>query len=153
MSNTLLPIKFCAVVIIVGGMAMFTLTGCVGYVDRADTSEMYPVGPTVQTTFVIEDDYVYYPSYQIYYSSRRHQYAYRDGQNWISRPAPHGVSIRQLEASPSVRLDFHDSPVQHHETVIRKYPKNWSPPRTNQERNENRKDDHREQRDQRHDNH
>ena len=123
-----------------------TQTGCVGYVDRADTGRMYAVSPVVETTFIIEDDYVYYPSYQIYYSSRRHQYAYRDGHNWISRPGPHGVSVRQLQASPSVRMEFHDSPAQHHEAVTQHYPKNWSPPRANQERKENRKDDDRDQR-------
>jgi hypothetical protein len=122
-----------------------TQTGCVGYVDRADTGRMYAVSPVVETTFVIEDDYVYYPSYQIYYSSRRHQYAYRDGHNWISRPAPHGVSLNRLQASPSVRMEFHDSPAQHHEAVTQQYPKNWSPPRANPERKENRKNDDRDQ--------
>jgi hypothetical protein len=123
-----------------------TLTGCIGYVDRAERGGRYEVQPVVQTTFVIEDDYVYYPSYQIYYSSRRHQYAYRDGRNWISRPAPRGVTINQLQASPSVRMEFHDSPVRHHETVTKQYPKNWSPPRANQERKENRKDEQRDKR-------
>lgn len=123
-----------------------TQTGCVGYVDRADTVRMYPVSPVVETTFVIEDDYVYYPSYQIYYSSRRHQYAYRDGNNWISRPAPPGVSLRHLQASPSVRMEFHDSPAQHHEETTRQYPRNWSPARANQEHREDRKDDRKDDR-------
>lgn len=128
------------------GVALLAmLAGCVGYVDRAETGSVYEVSP-VQTTFVIEDDYVYYPGYQIYYSSRRHQYAYRDGRDWVSRPAPYGVSIGRLQASPSVRMEFHDSPAQHHEVVVKQYPRNWSPPRANQGRKENRKDDDRDQR-------
>jgi hypothetical protein len=149
MSNGLLSFKIRTVGIVFGVAIMGAWTGCVGYVDRGEPVVMYPIEPVAQTTFVIEDDYVYYPSYQIYYSSRRHQYAYRDGHNWISRPAPRGVTINQLQASPSVQMEFHDSPVQHHEAVAKQYPKNWSPSRANPERKENRKD---EQRDKRNDN-
>ena len=110
---------------------LVTLTGCVAYTDRPPEGSLYMV-PRVETTFVVEDDYVYYPSYQVYYSYSRHQYAYRDGRNWISRPAPRGVSINRLQASPSVRMDFHDSPAQHHEAVVKQYPKNWKPTAANQ---------------------
>jgi hypothetical protein len=110
---------------------LVTLTGCVAYVDRPSEGSLYMV-PTVETTVVVQDDYVYYPSYQIYYSNSRHQYAYRDGRNWVSRPAPRGVSINRLQASPSVRMDFHDSPAQHHEAVVKQYPKNWKPAGENQ---------------------
>jgi len=34
---------------------------------------------------------------------------------WVSRPAPMGVSADVLLASPSVKMDFHDSPANHHE--------------------------------------
>jgi hypothetical protein len=44
-----------------------------------------------------------------------------------------------LLASPSVKMDFHDSPAQHHAAVVKQYPKNWSPPASNQ--GQNRKDD------------
>jgi len=98
---------------------LMSLTGCVGYVDgpRAE----------VDTTFVAQDDYVYYPQYECYYSVSRHQYAYRDGRNWVSRPAPRGVSVNVLVASPSVKMNFHDSPAQHHAEVVKQYPKNWKP--------------------------
>ena len=79
----------------------------------------------------IQDDYVYYPAYQVYYSSNRHQYVYQDGRSWVSRPAPPRVRVNVLLASPSVRLDFHDSPSVHHATVARQYPKNWAPPGSN----------------------
>jgi hypothetical protein len=92
---------------------------------------------------VVQDDYVYYPAYQVYYSSSRHQYAYLEGRTWVSRPAPRGVSVDVLMVSPSVRMDFHDSPANHHAAVVKQYPKNWTPPGSNQGRNDNRKDDQR----------
>ena len=116
-----------------------TLTGCVGYYD-GPRAAVYAEPPV----FVVQDDYVYYPDYQVYYSVSRHQYAYRDGHNWVSRPAPRGVSVNVLQASPSVRMDFHDSPAQHHVTVAKQYPKNWKPTGSNQ--GQNRKGDQRDER-------
>ena len=113
-----------------------TLTGCVGYVDGPRAG--YYAEPSVA---VVQDDYVYYPGYQVYYSSSRHQYAYQEGRAWVSRPAPRGVSVNVLLASPSVRMDFHDSPAQHHAAIVRQYPKNWAPPGSNQ--GQSRKDDKR----------
>ena len=78
-------------------------------------------------TFVAQDDYVYYPKYECYYSVSRHQYAYREGNAWVSRPAPRGVSVNVLRTSPSVKMNFHDSPAQHHAAVVKQYPKNWKP--------------------------
>jgi hypothetical protein len=96
---------------------------------------------------VVQDDYIYYPGYQVYYSNSRHEYAYREGRAWVSRPAPRGVSVDVLFASPSVRMDFHDSPANHHAAVVKQYPKNWAPPGSNQGRNnDNRKDNPRDDR-------
>lgn len=122
-----------------------TLTGCVAYADRPAQGSVY-VEP--YATFAVEDDYVYYPNYECYYSVSRHQYAYREGNAWVARPAPRGVSVNVLLASPSVKMNFHDSPAQHHATVAKQYPKNWKPSGANQ--GQNRKD---EQRDEHGDNH
>ena len=119
-----------------GAVLLGTLTGCVGYVDGPRAG--YYAEPSIA---VVQDDYVYYPGYEVYYSSSRHQYAYREGRAWVSRPAPRGVSVNVLLASPSVRMDFHDSPAQHHAAIVRQYPKNWAPPGSNQ--GQNRKDDKR----------
>jgi hypothetical protein len=40
-----------------------------------------------------------------------------------------------LLASPSVKMDFHDSPAQHHAAVVKQYPKNWKPSASNQGQN------------------
>lgn len=101
-----------------------SFTGCVGYVERRPHA-VY-VEPSPPVIVEAEDDYVYYPQYEVYYSVHRHQYFYRDGGAWISRPAPRGVSVGVLFASPSVRMNFHDSPRYHHDVVVRSYPRNWS---------------------------
>jgi hypothetical protein len=121
---------------------LLALTGCVGYVQGPPQGNVYVAPPVV----VVQDDYVYYPNYQVYYSSSRHQYAYLEGSAWVSRPAPPGVSVNVLMASPSVKMDFHDSPAAHHAAVVKQYPKNWSPSGSNQRRNDNQRGDQRDDR-------
>ncbi|MGO8697533.1 MAG: hypothetical protein ACLQVY_07430 [Limisphaerales bacterium] len=101
---------------------MLSLTGCVGHVDGPG------VAVTVSTPGVIaQDDYLYYPNYGVYYSGSRHEYAYLEGGAWVSRAGPPGISVAVLQASPSVKMAFHDSPANHHAAIARQYPKNWKP--------------------------
>ncbi|MDI1319734.1 MAG: hypothetical protein PSW75_06000 [bacterium] len=105
---------------------LVALTGCEtddsrgrsGYYDRPSSRGSVMV--------VYEDDYDYYPAYEVYYSRSRHEYVYRDGNSWVRRSEPSGISISVLLSTPSVRMDFRDSPEQHHSAVIRSYPRNWS---------------------------
>jgi hypothetical protein len=90
----------------------------------------------VERTVAVEPEYVYYPAYEVYYSSNTRQYVYRDGRAWVTRGAPPRVSAQVLFASPSVRLGFHDSPAVHHASVVRQYPKHWAPPAASHGRNE-----------------
>jgi len=125
----------CSKIGFVSGAALLgALTGCVGHVDGPRHGGVYVQPPSVhvEAGIVVHDDYVYYPGYEVYYSSNRRQYTYRDGRSWVSRPAPPRVSVDVLFASPSVRLDFHDSPSIHHATVARQYPKHWAPPGSSQ---------------------
>jgi hypothetical protein len=109
--------------LLLGTMLLVTLTGC--YVDGPR------VGVQVDAPVVVaQDDYIYYPGYDIYYNSYRHQYAYMDGGAWVSRPRPIGVSVDVLLASPSVRMDFHDSPANHQVAMAQKYPRTATPART-----------------------
>lgn len=101
-----------------------TLTGCV-----AERSSGYR-GHT-QATVLFQDDYDYYPGYETYYSRNRHEFVYLEGNTWVRRPEPRGVSINVILAAPSVRLDFHDAPEQHHRTVIQSYPRTWNAPSPN----------------------
>jgi hypothetical protein len=123
-----------------GVALLVALTGCAGYVD-GPRAGAYAAPPVVETTFAVQDDYVYYPQYEIYYSSSRHEYASREGNAWISRPEPRGFSVNAVQASPSVRMDFHDSPANHHAAVAKQYPKNWKPSGPNQ--GQKQKDDQR----------
>ncbi|HXT41809.1 MAG TPA: hypothetical protein VN887_17510 [Candidatus Angelobacter sp.] len=124
-----------------GAALLGALTGCVGYVDGPRSEGVYVQPSSVEVA--VQDEYVYYPGYQVYYSSSRHQYTYRDGRAWVSRPAPPRVSADVLFASPSVRLGFHDSPAIHHAAVVRQYPKHWAPPKSSQGRNEGHDEDNR----------
>ena|SRR5256885_212767 len=114
------------------------LAGCIGYVD-GPRARVYAPAPAVyvESDVVVQDDYVYYPGYQVYYSNNRHQYIYLEGSSWVTRPAPPHVSVDVLFASPSVRVDFHDSPAAHHSTIVRTYPKSWAPPGQTKEKHEN----------------
>jgi hypothetical protein len=82
----------------------------------------------VESGVVAQDNYVYYPDYQVYYSGYTRQYVYLDGGAWVTRPSPPRVSAGVLFASPSVRLEFHDSPANHHAAVLRQYPRHSTTP-------------------------
>lgn len=120
--------------ILLAAVLLAALTGCVGYVD-GPRAGVYVAPPVVESSvFLAQDDYVYYPDYEVYYSANLHQYAYREGNAWVSRPAPRGVSVNVLLSSPSVRMNFHDSPANHHAVIARQYPK--TPRRSNADQNQ-----------------
>jgi len=105
------------------------LPGCMGNGDRSKVQvveEPY--------AFAAQDDYVYYPSYACYYSASRHQYSYREGNVWVARATPPGVPVVVLQASPSVKMEFHDPPAPHHAAVAKRYPHDWKPTVAHQER-------------------
>lgn len=124
-----------------GTMLLGTLTGCVGYGDHPHHARGYAPPPPVyvQAGVVVQDHYVYYPRYQVYYSSNQRHYMYQDGRSWVSRPAPPRVSTDVLLASPSVTLDFHDAPSIHHAAVVKQYPKHWAPPQSNRNHDKEKK--------------
>ena len=120
--------------LVFGAAVLGALTGCVAYVDKPAQGSVYEDN---SATFLVQDDYVYYPNYECYYSVNRHQFAYREGNVWVARPAPRGVTVDVLLASPSVKMNFHDAPVQHHEAVAKQYPKNWKPASAKSAQNRN----------------
>jgi hypothetical protein len=127
-------------VALLAGTALFSAAGLAAcaYQEPARPVGYRPV--PVQTTVVVQDDYVYYPQYEVYYSSSRHQYGYRDGNAWAWRPAPANVSLNVMLSSPSVHMDFHDSPERHHAAVVKSYPKNWHAPAAKQSKDDHQKD-------------
>ena len=127
--------------LVVGTALLAALTGCL--MGGSDQRGGYRGSPVVQAhvTVVIQDDYDYYPGYETYYSRNRHEYVYRDGNAWVRRSEPRGVAASVLLAAPSVRLDFHDAPDQHHSSVVQSYPRNWTPPGGNRSAKDDRKPD------------
>ncbi len=117
-----------------------TMTGCIGYVDGPRAGIYAEPAVQVDAGFVVEDDYVYYPDYQMYYGSRSHRWYNREGSSWVAYSAPRGVSVDELRGSRSVRMDFHDSPEHHHSEVVRQYPGNRAQPGSHQDQKDNRKD-------------
>jgi hypothetical protein len=120
MTNNIIPMAN-KVGLLAGMTFLAVLTGCM-----VESSSSYREHG--HSTVVIEDDYDYYPGYETYYSRNRHEFIYRDGNTWVRRPEPRGVSANVLLVAPSVRLDFHDAPEKHHSTVIHSYPKTWKNP-------------------------
>jgi hypothetical protein len=129
MKNKKLFFKTNGVGFVLGAVLLMMLTENTGYAGGLNVGIVVspPVVVVAPPVVVVQDDYVYYPNYGIYYNSQRHQYAYLENGAWVSQPAPQGVSVDVLLASPSVRMDFHDSPANHHAEMLRKYPKNWRP--------------------------
>jgi hypothetical protein len=118
--------------LVLGASLLGALTGCVGHRGGPPPGNVYVEPPStftyVENGVVVPPGYVYYPDYQVYYSGNTRQYIYLEGRSWVSRTAPPHVSTGVLSRSPSVRLDFHDSPALHHTAVVRQYPKHWTPP-------------------------
>ena len=79
---------------------------------------------------VVEDPaaLIYYPSYEVYYDPGASVYWHSEGGRWVSGGAPVGVSVAVLRSSPSARMNFHDSPANHHSAVVQQYPRDWKPP-------------------------
>jgi hypothetical protein len=134
MNNKSFFLKTNTVGLVVCVALLGTLTGCVGYV-QGPSAGVYVTPPVV-----VQDDYVYYPNYGVYYSSSRRQYAYQENGGWVNAPAPRGVSVDALLASPSVKMNFHDAPANHHAAVVQQYPRNWKPSGSKPGQKENQKD-------------
>jgi hypothetical protein len=106
-------------------MLLVLPTGCTTVVDAPVAANAMPAANTI---FTIDGDYDYFPGYNAYYNRDNHQYVFLEGGYWVSRPAPYGVATNVLRASPSVRMEFRDSPASHNAEMVRKYPHNWVPP-------------------------
>jgi hypothetical protein len=135
---------------LLGIMLVFALTGCPAApvastaAAAAPAPEVQPVvavqpvlavPPTVVVQPVVEvqasaeftDGFIYYPNYEVYFDPRARVYWHAEGGQWINGPEPQGISVDVLQSSPNVRMDFRDSPENHHSDVVKQYPHNWQP--------------------------
>jgi hypothetical protein len=150
MKRTSLPV---ATGLLVGAAFLLLLPGCYTNGPVRSTGYQGRASGHSEVAVTYEDDYDYYPGYEIYYSRNRHEYVYRNGNAWVRRPQPGGVSLDVLLASPAVRVDFRDAPELHHDTVVRTYPKNWKSPENKGEVKQEKKDQKDDEKDQRKDDH
>jgi hypothetical protein len=111
---------------VLGAVLLAALTGGAGSADGQGNG-ITVTTPVVVAPPVVQDYYVYYPAYGIYYNSGRRQYAYLEKGAWVAVAAPQGVTVEVLMASPSVKMDWHDSPGNHHADMLKRYPKDWKP--------------------------
>jgi hypothetical protein len=121
---------------VLGVALMVALAKCVGNANGQDAGASVGINvtpPVMVPPPLVQDNYVYYPTYSIYYNSSQHQYIYLHAGLWVSNAIP-GMSLPVLLASPSVNMDFHDSPEKHHAVTEHKYPKNWAPPGSDDKR-------------------
>src|SRR5882672_8116301 len=85
--------------LILGATLLAALAGCV---EAPSTQRGYyppqPMGPPPPTMVVYQDDYDYYPGYEVYYSRNRREYVYRDGNRWVHGREPRGISLSLLLA-------------------------------------------------------
>ncbi len=127
--------------LLAGTALLLLLSGC--YTEGSGRRTAYQG----RTTIIYEDDYDYYPGYEVYYSRSRHEYVYRDGSNWVRRSQPTGVSVEVLLAAPAVRMDFRDAPEQHHDAVVRSYPRDWKRADSKADVKQEKKEDRKEKKD------
>jgi hypothetical protein len=75
------------------------------------------------------DSYVYFPGYGIYYNRTKNQYVFPNGRAWITQNQPPGDMMGvDLQAAPSVLMNFSDAPERHHAAIVRAYPRDWGHP-------------------------
>jgi len=111
-----------------GGLGLLVLTLLAGCADTPTWSSMSVVPSSAQLQAVRgrAPSYVYFARYEIYFERTLRQYTYVEGNAWVTRSEPPpGVPVALLEASPSVALNYSDTPQRHHAAVVSSYPRNW----------------------------
>ena len=114
-----------------GALLLAALTQCAG--DANGQSAVTNAGisvtpPAAVPPAAVQDIYIYYPAYSTYYHSNARQYVFVQDGIWVSSPKPYGVSVNVLMESPSIKMDFNDSPEKHHAEMLHRYPKDWKSP-------------------------
>jgi len=95
--------------------------------------------PAVVPPAAVQDIYIYYPYYSTYYHVNVRKYVFMQDGIWVSAPKPYEVSVNVLMESPSIKMDFNDSPEKHNAEIAGKYPKNWKSPADRHDQDINRK--------------
>lgn len=114
-----LPLRFSGASVALGLTLSAFLAGCVS------ESEPRYGGTWRRPVQVIQQPaYIYYPDYELYYNVGSREYVYFDGRGWVSGRYPPRWA-QDLRGAAYVQLDFNDSPIRHHQDVVRRYPRHW----------------------------
>lgn len=106
---------------LLGAVTLLTVAGCA----TSEPGYAYQSGYSRPSQVAVQDSYVYYPDYEVYYNNARGEYVYVDGNVWVTRRDPPRRWSHDLRRAAYVRLDFRDSPQRHHSEVVKNYPRNW----------------------------
>jgi len=100
------------------------LSGCVGDMPHRGAWASPAHNKKVLLAYSAPDEYLYFPEFAIYYNRTQHRYLSFENGVWYNGTEPIRVQVIDLQTSPAVRMAFHDSPMLHHESVVRDYPAN-----------------------------
>jgi hypothetical protein len=104
------------------------LTGCADSPPWAASSRR-PTATQIRVALERGENYLYFPGYAVYQDRAEGEFIYREDGVWVTRRAPPAwVPLEVLLASPSVPMDFHDTPDRHNDEVVQAYPRNWGRP-------------------------
>jgi hypothetical protein len=102
--------------VIIGGLGALTLLGLSGCATNGDPFS----GLTRILSFpgyvnreVVQNEYLYYPEYDLYYNRNSQQFLSVENNRWVTRNHPRNVSAERVFASRSVRIDGYSTPEQH----------------------------------------
>ena len=118
--------------VIPGGLSLvlWLLAGC-SATPRWGSWSAHPSPARIATVMGRLDSYVYYPGYEVYYNRTKDQYVFQNDRAWVTQHEPPlDVNGVDLLASPSVAMNFSDTPERHHAAVVRTYPRYWGRPET-----------------------
>lgn len=102
-----------------GAIALLAVSGCVTNEDAAGGVAVFG-NPGYQTRTVVQNDYFYFPDYDIYYNRASGEFLSVENGRWTSRNRPLNVPVNRLLASRAVSVNTYISPQHHREVYLRR---------------------------------
>ncbi len=99
------------------GLSAIAILGAAGctYTDRQHDG--YAVsGPNTHT--VAQQDYVYYPTHNVYYSRGADNFRVYEGNRWVTVTTPRNVNRQRVLATESVSIAQYGTPERHYTEYV-----------------------------------
>lgn len=99
------------------GLSAVAILGAVGctYTDRQNDG--YAVS-TPNTHTVAQQDYVYYPTHNVYYSRGADNFRVYEGNRWVTVNTPRNVNRQRVLATESVSIAQYGTPERHYTEYV-----------------------------------